>query len=78
MKIYEFLYCCCVHESSYQTMSFHRTKAGAYRAMNKYINEKFMEEYDERIKHGKGEAIFRAWKVGAHEAWCINERELLD
>jgi len=33
-EIFEFLYTTCIYESAYATMSLHRTKKGAYKAMN--------------------------------------------
>jgi hypothetical protein len=32
--LYEFIFCWCIHESAYQTISIHRTKEGAIAAMN--------------------------------------------
>lgn len=79
MKIYEFLYNSCIYESAAGTMSMHRTKAGAYKAMNKWLNERFMKEYDERIKYGKDRSgLCGAWKVGTHEWWGIGEQELCE
>jgi len=37
MKVYEFLYCGCIFESSYATVSIHKTKQGAYKAMRDTI-----------------------------------------
>lgn len=79
MKVYEFLYCSCIHESSYRTMSLHKTKSGAWKAMNKWLNERFQNEYDQRIMFGKDRnRLDGAWKVGTHEAWTVGEQELYE
>lgn len=76
MKAYQFLFCDCIYESSFATMSLHRTKKGAYKAMNKFLNDRFSTELDERIKFGKFKEY--VWKVGVHQAWSVDEIELLD
>jgi hypothetical protein len=50
--IYEFLFNDCIYESSPRTVSIHRTKKGAYKAMNKYINDYFNKERDCAILGG--------------------------
>ncbi len=74
MKIYEFLYCSCVFESAYGTMSLHRTKTGTYLAMRNHITIEYEKWYDERIRFGKD----RRWghKFGCHETWAIGYQEL--
>jgi hypothetical protein len=76
MHIYEFLYCSCIYESAYSTMSIHKTKSGAYRAMRKFITEEYQKWYDERIRKGKRK--FSIQKFGIHEGWFVFEREILD
>jgi hypothetical protein len=80
MKIYEFLFCSCIYESSFATVSIHKTKKGAWKAMNKFLNDMFMEEYNERIRFGKfrGKQLCGAWKIGRHQSWSVGEIELLD
>ncbi len=90
MKIYEFLHCSCVFESAYATISMHKTKAGAWKAMNKWLNERYWKEWDFRMKVGKEKPFFyadeqgkqkyllSAWRVGTHEAWTIGEQELCE
>lgn len=53
MEVYEFRYCDCIYEGGYVTVSLHKTKAGAYKAMRKYKLDKYIEWYDSRIKWGK-------------------------
>ena len=73
MIVYQFLYCGCIHESAYATMSLHKTKEGAERAMNvhkeferKEFNERYSDEFKKEIK------------FGMHEDWAIGEIELKD
>ena len=72
--VYEFIYNDCIHESSYATISTHKTLKGAYNAMRKFIYGSYLEWNDERIRFGKskGEKPFYA------ERWRINKKELLD
>lgn len=79
MKIYEFIFCHCTFESSALTISIHKTKLGAFKAMNKFINDEFLHEYNQRIIYGKYKSIFgNAWKVGVNQYWGVVEKELLD
>ena len=57
-------------------MSLHQTKAGAYKAMRKYIMTEYQKWYDERILYGKD----RRWKhkFGCNEAWSVGEQELCE
>lgn len=36
MKIYEALHCSCIHEGSFSTLSTHRTKEGAEKAIEEH------------------------------------------
>lgn len=76
MEVYAFLYTDCIHESSFATMSLHRTKAGAYKAMRKFLILGYTQWYHERILYGKD----RLWidKFGNHCAWRIGKMELKD
>jgi hypothetical protein len=55
------------------TISLHRTKKGAYRAMNTYLNNKFNEAREEQIRYGKHEIFDH---VFMHEAWAVRPIEL--
>lgn len=47
--------------------------------MNKWLNERFQNEYDQRIMFGKDRnRLDGAWKVGTHEAWTVGEQELYE
>ena len=94
MIIYGFLYCDCIHESAYGTVSLHKTKEGAEAAMNKHKEEKRLEfeEYKKRrdadteeycIKENLDEEAKKSlmeWggKFGDHEDWQVDEFEVLD
>ena len=75
MKIYEFKYCPCIHESGYITISTHRTESGADKAMKKHKNKKrreFINLYKDDIE------LKVLMKFGENEDWCVRETELLD
>jgi hypothetical protein len=78
MTIYEFIHCDCIHESSFRTVSIHRTKIGAYRAMRKYLLQEYLIWYNGIIRHGKGTSFYWIDKFGTHEDWGIREIYLLD
>ncbi len=73
MIIYKALYNCCVHESSYATISIHKTKEGAEKAIEIH-KAKEKEEFD-KIYKDNNEFNF---KFGEHENWDIAKTELLD
>lgn len=71
--IYGFLYNSCIYESAMETISLHRTKKGAYEAMNKFITKGYNEWREDGINFGKQE-----YKFGSHSAWRIETIELKD
>ena len=75
MEIYEFIYTSCIYESASATMSMHRTKLGAYKAMREFILTDYTQWYDQRIMYGKGD---RRWedKYGTHCRWGVRSQEL--
>jgi len=75
MKIYCFLFNSCTFESSYATMSIHKTKIGAYKAMKTHKVNEFMYWYDKRSLSGKAFCNF-AYDFGM--AWAIEETILID
>lgn len=52
LKLYEFLYNDCTHESACETVSLHRTKEGAQKAMEKHKIEDKQRHYS-MYKDGK-------------------------
>lgn len=72
-KVYAFLYTPCIYESSFSTMSLHRSKKGAYRAMRGFIEESYREWRESGLKHGKQDI-----KHGAFENWRVAEINIYD
>ncbi len=73
MVIYEALYNEMIYESSYETISVHKTKQGARDALAKKVkkeHEDYNRTYDYDVNEMPG--LF-----GRFEAWCINETKLL-
>jgi hypothetical protein len=61
MIVWAFQYTYCIYESSFETISLHKTAKGAYKAMKKHILKEY-EEWRERkqmFKHGEMED----WRV---------------
>ncbi len=66
--VYEVLFNPCIHESAPSTISVHRTKKGAYKALRTFLFEKYYEWYNSAgRKHSK-------WSY--NEWWGIGEIEL--
>lgn len=72
-KVWGFVYTDCIYENSMKTMSLHRTKRGAYNAMNKYLNDRFTEERNLHIKYGKHTTFDHVFE---QEAWNIIPMQL--
>lgn len=79
MKIYEALYCCCIHESAYATISLHKTKKGAEKAVREH-KKLIKKEWDDSHKGNSKEAkYFRSrFKWNGMVDWDIKETELND
>jgi len=69
--IYSFMYNGCVYESSWTTISLHRTKKGAEKA----LKEHRQKELDEFNKLDLGDDKY---KFGEHEDWCIKKVQIFD
>ncbi len=93
MKVWQALYCFCIHESSDRVLSIHKTRQGAKRAMvlHKLKKRGEWKEYRKEqeksmLKHMKEDKeIWSAElkdmylsRFGAHESWGINEVKILD
>lgn len=72
--VYLFLYNPCIWESSFATISIHRTKKGAYQAMRKH-KLKCYEEYRKREIYFKRDRFFTD-KFGADESWIIEKQKI--
>lgn len=74
MKIYLALYNDMIEESSYATISAHKTKQGARNALAKHVREQ-KKEHDEDFQYVVKEMRYR---FGLFERWYVKEIELLD
>jgi hypothetical protein len=77
--IYEATYNGCIHESSWSTISIHKTKLGAIKAMNEHKDEehkKFLKYNKECLKSDPD--FFKEFpnKFGEHQDWRIRRTEL--
>ena len=70
-KVYAFLFCDGPDEG-YSTISVHKTKKGAFKAMNKYINEQCVESRERMGRYYRHMTHFGYW-----EGWCIREFKVL-
>ncbi len=77
-KIYEFIYNDCIYEGGWVTMSIHRTKKGAYKAMRRFLIDSYMDWYNERMFYGKGGYFGGIDKFGRHSGWGVREVVLND
>lgn len=67
MVVYAFEWCSCVYESGFSIESLHTTKAGAYRAMRKALQER----WEDRVS---SDPYWRRLKNPLdHESWRIRE-----
>jgi len=79
MKIYEALYNGMIEESSYATLSIHKTIRGAEMAIEFHKAERFKEhEKDEERRKKEYGDDYEPHKFAQWERWDINETELLD
>ncbi len=73
--LYEFLYCPCIHESGWVTVSLHRTREGAQKALDSH-KDSAKKEFNERYSKEEIEKLI--FKFGQFEDWRIGEIELND
>ena len=71
MKVFEFAYSDCIHESGYVTMSIHKTRKGAEMALDHHKNDAYKEWLE---MYTPSERWLR--KFGSMENWIIKETEL--
>ena len=82
MIVYQFLYCCSIHESSYFTVSTHFTKKGAEKAMRKHKNLA-RKEHLEAVEYWNKQdpehyKLYPYSKFGLHEDWKVKEITIID
>lgn len=71
-SIYQFLYCYCIYESAYGTMSVHATAKGAYKAMKEHRLKVFNEWRNSPNQYRKSfiDTVHQDWtiqKIDVHE-----------
>lgn len=71
--LYEALYCSCIHESSFGTLSIHLTEDGAIDAMERHKEIK-RQEFDLMFPVGSEERD--EMEFGQFEEWAINPIEV--
>lgn len=74
MKVYAFKHTSCIYESAHAVVSLHRTKRGAFKAMVRFMNQRWQDNRDEGLMYG----LSRGLDSLQHEAWCIREMEVID
>jgi len=88
-KLFEFVYCGMTEESSYATISLHRTREGAEKAMNEHKqkerlqHDKFIERYKNELKlqgiEEKDMGMYLdSFQFGRFKDWHVQEVEILD
>ena len=75
MLIYEVLYNPMYYESAAQTLSIHKTLAGAYKAMRKHRWNACVEHREDRLRFGN-DGRARQYQYDAFKWWGIRKREL--
>ena len=87
--LFEFVYCGMTEESSYATISLHRTREGAEKAMNEHKqkerlqHDKFIERYKKNLKKQGVEEndmgmYLESFEFGKFKDWGVQEVEILD
>ena len=71
-KVYAFQFNDCIYESTYATMSLHRTKKGAYLAMRKYLLEEWNKTLEKHHNWEKWE-YFRNDHPFENIGYCVTE-----
>ena len=74
-QIFVFMYNHCIYESAMAVMSCHRTKVGAYKSMNTYLNDRFNEERENQIRYGKND---RLDDLFSDERWQVKPMQVID
>jgi hypothetical protein len=72
-EVYEFVFTDCIHESVMGTVSLHKTKKGAYKAMREFLETEYNQWREDGIRYGK-----QHFKFGSHSAWAVRPIELKD
>lgn len=73
-KVYIFYYNSCIHESSAEAVSLHKTLKGAYDAMRKDKMEAYNIWFEDRLIFGKTPYE----KHARHEYWFVGSKAILE
>ncbi len=71
--VFAFMYCPCVHESAWATVSLHRTRKGAEIAME-FHKAEALKEFNSDYTAEEIEKL--GFKFGQFEDWCVEELEI--
>jgi len=75
MIIYRFLYCGCIHESAHATISIHKTKEGAIKAMDTHKAFKLIE-FNDMFGSEEDKEKYSHMNFGTNEDWATDQIEL--
>lgn len=70
--VFAFIYCPCIHESSYGVISIHHSRYGAEKALNEH-RENALSEFNLLWENDE----IRTFVFGEGEDWAIKEMEIL-
>ena len=62
MILHEVLYTSCIYESSYATVSIHKTKLGAFKELQRRKRLEYDEWYNSRLLYGKSSDKFMKYE----------------
>ena len=57
-EVFEFVYTDCIYESAMATLSLHKTKKGAYKAMREFLETEYAQWREDGIRYGKQQIKF--------------------
>jgi len=80
MKVFAAVYCDCIYESAYGTLSLHKTREGAERAIENHKKELRLR-HEESVKHMAEHAPtfdMDEFEIHSWQDWGIEEYEIED
>lgn len=76
MIVYAYMRNGCIYESAAYPISLHTTKAGAWRAMNRDMFQRWQKEQDNVILFGR-HGTRKGYKIMQHEAYFVEAMHVL-
>jgi len=77
-EVYAFMYCPCIHESAFATVSLHKTEKGAEMAMA-FDKEAKRKEHDKMYSNLSISEVSELYsEFGIHEAWSVAKLPILE